>query len=78
MRKRLLVLSAILLAGLAVWMFTAGETEAQGGCTGNGCLVCLGFTCSFEQMSGHCECYFDAEPPGRFCIAGGGTCIPTY
>lgn len=42
------------------------------------CYNCLAFTCQLQPMSGYCSCDSGGTVGGgRYCSAGGGSCIVT-
>jgi hypothetical protein len=78
MRKRVAMYVVAGLLMVAAWAAASVRVEAQVGCQGE-CWTCVAFECQSGPFSGHCSCGSGGGVgEGRYCVASGGTCIPTY
>lgn len=77
MVKRLLFVVAVALALSAAFLYAGQGDEAAAVCTHNECVDCIALNCEWSPTGGHCNCETGvAQGGGRYCVAGGGICIP--
>lgn len=73
MKKALLVgMVLVVVAAVLLW----GADESLADCQGEDCWTCAAYKCFALPISNYCACESGGSVGGgRYCIAGGGSCV---